>query len=182
MSGFGISEQLKSTYQVLDQVHELCDEQYNELFSNYFEPLRALRVRLLGSDDKRITDAELEDILTNLPLTLLDVSEKLNRVRLDGEVLKLKIKSDSRQLSKKDIPEDVAEDLQLEIDSENLMLRIQSYLASRVENEVSACKELIMTCKKLWDSRRQAETVMPVSEKDYSVPEYDVKKKSTYIK
>lgn len=159
----------------LDEVSEWCDRIYCENFGSHFVDARELFKRL-QSKEHPITDTELQWILLDLPMDLFDVSEVLNRFRLNIEVIKVGIKhketevdaDDKRRSSKVSI-------LTLE---NKLLLSAYATIITRVENEISFCKELIMGAKKIWDGRRRSEESAPTAPIEDNLPEY----KHTYVK
>lgn len=166
----------------IDELNVFAENLYNANFEMYLSDIRELQNRM-QSKLRPITDQELEDILTVLPLNLFSASEALNRLRLEQEVIKLnnkkrKVKilkeiSEKSSISKTDI---VASEL---ADSE-MIIAVYATVISRVESEMSYCKELIMGCKKIWDGRRSSEKSNPISEIDLdTLPEYQ---KDVYIK
>lgn len=165
-----------------DELNKFATNLYENNFANYLSDVRDLQARM-QSKLQPITDQELETILTVLPLNLFSASEALNRLRLEQEVIKLSNKKrkveilhglpEKTSISKTDL---VAYEL---ADSE-MILAVYSSIISRVESEMSYCKELIMGCKKIWDGRRSTEKSNPVSEVDIDkLPEYQ---KDVYIK
>lgn len=73
-----------------------CDEMYDGIFAPYFKDVRELYKRL-QSKSRPITDDELEEILTMLPLNLFSVSESLNKFRTELEVHKMKMKQKKKE-------------------------------------------------------------------------------------
>lgn len=162
---------------------------YKERFAVYLDPLVELHTRM-ESEAHRITDSELEYILTDLPLNLFMVAEQLNELRLRSEVIRLENKRKREELQSKFKTELDASDVEYsktykeaqvkslvlqEMVSYDVLLSIYETLISRVENELTYAKELIMGAKKVWDSRRSSEQSNPIGEvvKDAStLPEY----------
>ncbi len=172
---------------VLDSVAAWAAELYNSTFSKYFEDIRLLSNRL-SQKSRPITDEELELILSSLPLNLFEVSEKLSSLRLSIEVLKLRIKEKSKEISlhsTKGTESKRQEDGDMQVIGDRVLVEAYKSVADRVENEISFCRELIMSAKKIWDARRRTEDANPVSPKDSynqsSIPDYNVLNKS-YIK
>ena len=164
------------------EVNSVSDGMYQNNFSYYFESVRSLNDRL-SSKTHPITNEELEEVLTTLPLNLFSASEALNKLKLEQEVIKLQNKK-----RKVDIQKNIPEKSQVsksdfvasELADSEIILAIYSSVISRVESEMSYCKELIMGCKKIWDGRRSTEKSNPVSEIDIDkLPEYQ---KDVYIK
>lgn len=145
-----------------------CDEIYK---NNGFEKCFCNVDMLIGKMESNVTpisDSDLEWILIELPMKLFTASESLNKLKLSLEVVKLKLKE--AKTDKAAISEDVTEYQILKIVHETLI--------SRVENQITLSKELIMGAKKVWDSRRITEKSNPVKEVD--LPDYDPNK--AYIK
>ena len=176
-----IDEYSSDTY----SIQSYCDELYTANFEEYFSSVRDLYERL-KSKSRVISDSELEDILTNLPMNLFVAAEALNRFRLEYEVIKLKNKAKKDWLTRdlysevasldcsvSDKKEYVNRSLSSAMLEYEILLCAIGSLISRVENEMTFSKELIMSAKKIWDSRRSAETSNPVSPVDSSkLPEY----------
>lgn len=175
-----------------DAVHSFCDELYNELFGDNFKAVRELYSRM-KSTARPITDEELEYILSTFPLELFTVAENLNKLRLDYEVVKLKNKEKAEslrkqfvkeaeasfQFTKSQIAEYVAHRMTESMIEYEVVLTAYESVITRVENEQSFSRELIMGAKKIWDSRRSSEKANPVNSSDVELPEYSRKQ---YIK
>lgn len=159
---------------------EFCDEMYNRIFADEFKDLRQLKDKM-KSERSPITDAELEEILTTLPLRLFDISEKLNSVRLESETIRLRMKDYKQkrivQLSEGEMysvagarmsasaqREWTTKAVNAEMADHELLLSAYTSVIDRVEREISMSRELIMGAKKIWDGRRSAESVNPVGE------------------
>lgn len=163
---------------------------YESRFAKYFSRVSNLYDRL-NSKSHEITDAELQSILTDIPLDLFTAAEELNQIRLELEIMKLK-RNDRRvqltlmlqdefaaklkdgSVSKSDAKSYVDNHLLSEMTDYDAVIKIYERVISRVENEISFTKELIMGAKKLWDARVQSSQVNPVSEVDDSLPVYDI--------
>ena len=148
----------------IDSVNEWVDEIYNKYFSGYFADQHEYYKRL-KSKDRPITDAELEDILTTMPLELFSVSEALSQFKISEEVVKLKVKEteienfkNSQQSSETKRKEEAANSV-LE---HKLLITVYEAVAERVGKEISYSRELIMGCKKIWDGRRATDNSNPV--------------------
>lgn len=169
-----------------------CDKIYTDLFAENFKDVRDLYKRM-KSTLQPITDSELEYILTTFPLELFTVAENLNKIRLLREVTKLKNKAKMRELRAEfqttvnDMAELTKAEKQtylMQLINESMaeyevLLAAYDSLISRVENEQTFSKELIMGAKKIWDSRRSSESANPVAPVATELPEYDRK---AYIK
>lgn len=143
-----------------------CDEMYDGIFAPYFKDVRKLYKRL-QSKSRPITDDELEEILTMLPLNLFSVSESLNKFRTELEVHKMKMKQKKKEYVDSSIETSETRrtaDAQYRLIEDELLCTAYSNVIARVEGEVSFSRELIMSAKKLWDGRRGGERVNPVSE------------------
>ena len=174
-----------------DAIHKFCDDLYSTLFNTNFEAIRDMYKRM-KSNMKPITDDELEYILTTFPLELFTVAENLNKLRLDREVVKLKNKEKLESIRKKveeaaaslDVSKAEKQDwIHRQVTSEyveyEIVLTAYDSVITRVENEQSFSRELIMGAKKIWDSRRSSESVNPVGPVVPNLPEYD---RNRYIK
>ena len=159
---------------------EWIQHEYDREFASYFKDVRDMFKRL-QSEEKPITDKELNWILINLPMTLFDVSEKLSQTDVSAEIIKLRIKEQEAEFIKQST-EKTATAKKAEAESKlaepKMMLAVYQALINRVENEMTFAKELIMGAKKIWDSRRKTEQsnpVAPVNETHTfigNVPEY----------
>lgn len=159
--------------QDLDAVSNYASEIYNNTFSSYLKDVKELYTKVQDAEHIALSDTDLEWILTTLPLNLFTISENLNDLRLRIEVLKLK----SRE--KADAKESVLE--------YQILRAIYDAVVSRVENELSFSRELIMGAKKIWDARRRAETPVVgevVTEESSKLPDYvpDSSKRSYYVR
>ena len=160
-----------------------CEEIYNTRFAKYFQGTRELYAKLQDRKTPITTD-ELEDLLTTTPLHLFSVSEELNNLRLSYEVVKLTNKSDRRaavdDLISKGVSQSKAnESVSLSVESK-ILEDAYNTVITRVENEISFSRELIMAAKKIWDSREHGEKVNPVSpvdlmETESKLPEFYIK-------
>lgn len=146
-------------------VHEWCEEIYQNKFATFFNKVRDL-YRKFQDRDKPITDKELEEIMTNLPLELFSVSENLNNLRASCEVVKLKRKEKRlkafRESGAKNDSGRNAEADEAVLEDDILLLGF-STIIQRVENEISFCRELIMGAKKVYDRRKSTEYAAPIN-------------------
>lgn len=180
-----ISDIEDSFRQDFEDLDGWVDSKYKSDFSMYFANIRDLYTRM-KDEDKPITDKELEGILTDVPLQMFAVSEKLNQLKSKIEVIKLRVKekrhqafldSEETSISKKTSEANFA------VANDELLIRLYSDLADRVTSEISSSKELIMSAKKIWTSRREAENVANAAQ-NVELPDYvnnDYQDK-TYIK
>lgn len=172
-------------------VNEYCDQLYEQYFAEHFSDVRELYSRM-KSKVHPITDEELEYILTLFPMELFAVSEALNKLRLQAEVVKLKNKekleelrkqakteSEQLELNKTETLEYINHRVSEQMVEYEVFLSAHSSCITRVENEQTFAKELIMGAKKIWDSRRNSENSNPVKEVT-DLPEY--RSPQTYIK
>ena len=179
-----INEVLEDYSEDMISVSSWCQELYDNMFKAHFDVVDELYNRF-NSESHIITDEELNSILIDLPIELFAASEGLNSLRRDLEVIKLK----NRDMKNK-IKSEIAEEAdkighkltQTEL-ADILSGRMAEYeipvlafnsLITRVENQMSFSRELIMGAKKIFDSRRAGEKTMPVSEIDQpnNIPDY----------
>lgn len=158
----------------ISQVKKYSDEIYDSLFEDKFSFARGL-YRSLQDTNKPISDSDLEYILIEVPLLLFEVSESLNSLRLTYETIKLRSKKSKFEFDRLLKEEGVASTernqlCQQHVIDDNLILSIYSSIISRVESEISFSKELVMSAKKIWDRRKETETVHNTSVPD--LPEY----------
>lgn len=153
--------------EIVDEVSEIIDiaeSVYQEIVGDYFKEVQELYQRFKSIKDP-ITDSELEIILTLVPLKLFGVSEALSKTQLMNEIVKIKTK------------ETKGADAELDY---KLTSSLYGAVITRIEKEMSFCRELIMSCKKIWDSRRHAEDAPIHSDVTADLPEYQGPQ--TYIK
>lgn len=166
-----------------NDISEWCNKTYSDMFSEYFKEMENLYARL-SSNTKPITDAELETILGTIPLRLYAVSEKLNELKIRIEIIKLNIKQEKHNsIMNSEASSQAArrEEAAYSVIEDELLLKVYTSLIERVEGEISFSKELIMSAKKIWTSRREAENVGK-SAKDVDLPDYSDMDGKTYIK
>lgn len=177
-----INEFLQENYaEYINDISSWVDDQYKLHFKTCFDAVRSIHERM-KSQTRQITDTELEWILTELPMQLFSISESLNKVRLEAEVIKLRKKTVKSDLEKQasqlvEIKQLVKTDVKNWVDTEladhDILLAAYSSLITRVESEISFSKELIMGCKKIWDARKRTEQSNPVGEVTPSeIPNY----------
>lgn len=137
-----------------------CEDQYDNNFAPSFSYSRSLYKELRENGNK-IADSDLEYIITTYPLTLIDVSESLSHFKIMEEVIKISNKEKSAELIRmSEAPtatQAKAEAAELMLGDE-LLQKAYASVISRVESEISFMRELIMSCKKIWDSRKATET------------------------
>lgn len=159
-----LSTILKDYAEDVSAVYSWCDEIYLNKFAAFFDRVREL-YEIFKSKTRPITDSELEEIITNLPLELFSVSENLNKLRAAYEVVKLKRKEKRAKLltqskGRNDTLRNSEADLGV-IDDDILLLGYSTVI-QRVENEISFCRELIMGAKKIYDRRKATEFASPI--------------------
>ena len=166
-----------------DDISSWSAARYNEMFSEYFGEMHQLYERL-SSSIKPITDDELEVILSTIPLRLYAAAETLNSLKVRIEVIKLHIKQDKHDsLANSDATSQASrrEEASFSVIEDELLLKVYSSLVERVEGEISASKELIMSAKKIWTSRREAENISNAA-KDVALPDYSNMDGKEYIR
>lgn len=141
----------------VEGVFEIADAIYDKMVGDYFNTVTELSVRF-RSNTNPVTDAELETILTLLPLKLFVVAESLSKLKLTNQIAKLKAKEEEK-------------DKQLDY---KLTSAVYEAVILRVEKELSYSRELIMSSKKIWESRRGAETPPIYSDVTADLPDYDI--------
>lgn len=170
----------------LEKLDEICavrDEMYAEIFSELFSRVTELYQRF-RSEIRPITDDELETILTEIPLRLFTVSERLADIRMRMSVTKLENKHKRTALiksyiispeydgySQSAVREFVSNRADDEMRDDEIAVMVYSSLIDRIEGEISFSRELIMGAKKLWDARRSNAT-NPVAPVVPELPEY----------
>ena len=167
----------------LDEICAVRDELYEEIFAELFSRVTELYQRF-KSEVRPITDEELETILTELPLRLFTVSERLADIRMRMSVTKLEnkhkrialiqtysIEPEYEGLSQTAVRELVSTRVDDEMRDDEIAVMVYSSLIDRIEGELSFSRELIMGSKKLWDARRSNAT-NPVAPVVPELPEY----------
>lgn len=171
----------------IDAVTQWCDEIYQAKFASYFTEVEELYARL-RSKSRPITDEELETILMMVPIDLFGVSEALNKFRLSNEVIKMKLKKvekDAANASTESTATKRQEDAAIKMLSDKILQASYAAVITRVENQISFSRELIMSAKKLWDGRRRTEESNPVKEVSTDIkdiPSYDPITRQIYVK
>lgn len=162
----------------IDAVSSEVDSIYETTFNQHFSIVEALYDRMKNKDHP-ITDSELEDVLTVVPLELFAVSEKLNKLRLKLEVVKLKNKETREDMvrhrssevqdaamSASDRKDYVTRTVAVDMITYEVLTQIYQCVIDIVSSRIMFSKELIMGCKKIWDGRRHTEQSMPVGSID----------------
>ena len=162
----------------IDAVIKYQNEVYDKMFSKEFSEVKSLSDMIKKCGYKSPSDEVLETILIDVPLKLFDVAEKLNQLELTLQVLKLKLKEKKIELKHDENVRNMNSTMLSEFVSENtiedeLMISIYSKLIERVNSQISYSKELIMSAKKLWDRRKEAESAMPVAPVDPAAVPYN---------
>lgn len=167
-----ISRAVDSLKEDFDAADALVDKIYDKYFARYFKKEAEMHIRFKDAEVP-ITDKELEWLITSLPLELFSVSNALAQFKQHNEIVKLKIK----QRKSKDKAE-VDDGLD---DEYKLMSIIYASVITRVEQEISFSKELIMGAKKVWDARRSGEK-SPIAESipEPTLPDYTVNGKLNF--
>ncbi len=168
-----IDEFIQENYaENISDIETWVDEQYNAYFKTCFDYVRSIH-KNMQSQVRQISDVELESILTELPMMLFSISESLNKVKLEQEVIKLKKKSIKLEIENKAAQAvadkllqktDVKSYVDAKLSDHDVLIAAYGCLITRVDSEISFSKELIMGCKKIWDARRRTENSNPVSE------------------
>jgi hypothetical protein len=177
-----IEDSFKQDFEDLDG---WIDDKYQSDFGTYFTNIRNLYDRM-QDETRPITDKELEEILTDVPLQMFAVSEKLNQLKSKIEVIKLRVKEKRRQAyldSEEVTVSKKTNEANFAVANDEMLIRLYTDLADRVTSEISSSKELIMSAKKIWTSRREAENVANAAQ-NFELPDYvnnDYQDK-TYIK
>ena len=147
----------------ISEVDEFLDSLYNEKFADNFKIQLDLHAKLIKNANS-VTDEELEKILIDIPLELFTAAANLSTAKTHLEVIKLKVKTLTRELNKLSAEEAEERKLAYEIDDGKLFIAVYTSLIAKVESQISLSKELIMGAKKIWDARRASEHASPVSE------------------
>lgn len=140
----------------------LVSEIYDKYFARYFKKELEMHTRFKDAEVP-ITDNELEWIITTLPLELFSVANALAQFKQHNEIVKLKIKQRKSRSKDRVVDDGLDEEYKL-------MSIIYASVITRVEQEISFSKELIMGAKKVWDARRSGDRA-PIGEK---LPEPDL--------
>jgi len=153
----------------MKEITAIADKIYNDIAGEYFHTVRELADRF-QCNKTPVTDDELETILTLLPLKLFEISEAKSKVILTHEVAKLKAKEHKTDDS---------------LDYK-LAAAVYNSVITRIDREMTYTRELIMSSKKLWDSRRAVDTPTVGEVVTPDLPDYDTSaaspKQNTYIR
>lgn len=175
---------------VANDVTQLMSSIYDSKFADLFSPVSALYDRFQSSSHP-VTDAELEEILTTVPLNLFTVSERvaelktmLSVTKLENRRRRIELADEYRNqpgmsaLSDTVRRERTTEYVDMQMEDGELLIIAYTSIIERVENEISFSRELIMGAKKLWDARRatlESNPVSPIRPSDASrdpLPDY----------
>lgn len=172
-----LQSRLNSIKSDIDEVNEWSESEYNKYFASYFKGEKELYERMKSSSDP-ITDQELEWILTDLPLELFSVTEQLSKMKIAQEVIKISIKERERQYIASATEGSMTqkrEEAQAITMEDKLLVDIYDSIMDRVTKQMSFSKELIMSAKKIWDSRRSDGIPLPeIVSRDDMLPNYHV--------
>ena len=161
----------------LKDMIDWCDDMYQSIFSKYFDIQRDMFVRM-KSEERPITDDELEWILTQVPMNLFDAAEHLATITTKQEIIKLGCKKRENEFyknSSESTDTKKKEEASIKVTEDKILILAYDNLITRVEKEMSYSRELIMSAKKIYDSRRSTEQSNPVSEvnsKSSDLPNY----------
>ena len=159
-----ITRAVESLKEDFNSADALVSEIYERYFAKYFTKEIEMHTRFKDANVS-ITDDELEWLITSLPLELFSVANALAQFKQHNEIVKLKIKQ-RKNKSKDEVDDGLDEEYKL-------MSIIYASVITRVEQEISFSKELIMGAKKVWDARRNGDRA-PIGEKipEPPMPEY----------
>lgn len=146
-------------------VESFADEIYDKEFASFFQLSHDLHNRVTNKK-KPVTDSELEEILTTVPLNMIQISERLNKYRTALDVIRTKMKAKRRELVKESsgvTKTEREEDANAAMAEYEIICIAYTNIIQRVDNQISFSRELVMCAKKLWDARH-ARPVNPVSE------------------
>lgn len=178
-----VADMDKTFMQEIGDITDWVNSQYRDYFGDVFSFLDDLSARF-QSEYVPVSDSDLERIMTDLPLMLIDASERLNAYKLKSEAIKLKIANVEYAASEAVSGGTKQErDKYVKVSSMNYKLLQCAYssLIDLVDRKLVYSKELIMGAKKVWTDRKQADPATIAAENPDSgvdsLPEY-----KTYIK
>lgn len=151
-----LDEILESVNSDIAITQKWASELYDKSFGNYLKDVRDLYKRL-ADKSRPISDAELEDILTTLPLELIAVSESLSQFKISKEVVDITLKQKEAQFIEESPAKTITqkkEEASIAVLEYKLVKTVYATVISRVDNEINFARELIMSAKKIWDSRK----------------------------
>ena len=156
---------IQDTYKVhkdeLDDIENWCETTYQQRFAKYFEVVKRLYDRF-QSNSYPITDLELEEILVIVPLNLFSIAEDATKIKSQMEVIGLRIKQkkyDAMKNSEETSQVAKKEEAAASVVEDEILLSAYNTLLDRVDREISFSRELIMSAKKIWSSRKATETI-----------------------
>ena len=152
------TESLREDFAAADT---LVDEIYNKYFAEGFKRISDLEEAFRNTGNP-ISDEQLEQIITTIPMDLYMISASLAQFKQHHEIVKLTTK----QRKKSKLDEDIDTEYQL-------MTIVYNSVIDRVECQISFTKELIMGAKKIWDARRRTDTTNPIKDTYINLPDYD---------
>ena len=158
-----IDDVFKEVADDVDTTTSWAEHLYLKSFASYFSDVKDL-YKSLSSKKRPITDTELEEILTTLPLQLITVSEVLSQFKISKEVVTLTLKQKEAEHIRNSSASSATqkkEEAALAVLEYKLVQTVYSTVINRVENEISFSRELIMSAKKIWDARRSTDNVNP---------------------
>lgn len=161
-------------FEVVGDVRQWCEDQYTRLFSKYFEGVPEL-YSSVTAQERKMSDSEVEWVLTSVPLQLIAVSEELSQYKLNAECLKLYIKKKESEFVSESLEKTITakrDEALLKVMDYRLLLKAYDSVISRVENEINFARELVMSAKKIWDSRTkvyEANPIAPTELEDYTM-------------
>lgn len=159
----------------IQDVNQWIDEIYASWFGPYFDEARE-HFKRLKSNSQPITDGELTWIMVQLPIQLFSISEDLNKFKVHREIVKLKNKQKEHELKSQSTETTAtkkAESAELAMVENKILAVAYDTTVQRVETEIAFCRELIMSAKKIWDSRRYTDSVNPIKEMpEPNLPDY----------
>lgn len=147
---------------------DLIQNEYDKRFADKFSKVKSI-YKQMRSELRPINDSELTWVLVELPMTLFDVSEQVSQLKAAYEVVKLTIKEKEATYMQESTAKTATEkkaEAEVKLTEYKVDLIIYQNLIQRVDNELDLARELIMGCKKIFDSRRKTEQSNPVSVSD----------------
>lgn len=158
-----MKSKMPDVFDEVEEVANIAEDIYDKLVGDHFKEVKELSERV-KRDSNPITDAELEVVLTSVPLKLFGVSSALSKAKLTNEIVKIKNKEVDDKLKSLDYM---------------LASAVYDSIILRIEKEILYSRELVMACKKIWDGRRSEEETPIRKDVQIDLPDYSEK---TYIK
>ena len=155
-------------------------ETYDREFSEYFKEVDRLYTKF-NSGYEKITDEDLEEVMSTIPLKLFEVTERLAKYRAFAEFIKYKIKEKRNQAFKDSDQKTQAlkkEDADSAVAEDEFFLKLHNIMIEMVESKMSYSRELIMSAKKIYTARKQTELnskfiESKVTQQNDTLPEYE---------